>query len=43
MADLAARLISLISEYDAKWSALDFAGVADLWERETPRPMYVDV
>ena len=41
MADLAARLISLISEYDAKWSALDFAGVADLWERETPRPMYL--
>ena len=41
MADLAARLISLIGEYDAKWCALDFAGVADLWERETPRPMYL--
>jgi hypothetical protein len=43
VADLAARLTSLVSEYDEKWSALDFAGVADLWERDTPRPMYIDV
>jgi hypothetical protein len=32
---------SLISEYDEKWSALDIAGVADLWERENPQPIYV--
>ncbi|OBA77256.1 hypothetical protein A5641_18655 [Mycobacterium sp. 1554424.7] len=41
MADLAARLVALIGEYDQKWSALDFAGVAGLWERQDPRPMYV--
>jgi hypothetical protein len=41
VADLAARLIALIGEYDQKWSALDFAGVAGLWERQDPRPMYV--
>ena len=43
MAGLAARLRALVSEYDEKWSALDVAGVADLWERDTPRPMYADV
>ena len=32
---------SLISEYDERWSALDIAGVADLWERETPQPIYL--
>ena len=41
MADLAAGLLSLVSEYDAKWSALDFAGLANLWERQDPRPMYI--
>jgi hypothetical protein len=41
VADLAARLIALIGEYDQKWSALDFAGVAGLWERQDPRPMYL--
>ncbi|OBI81756.1 hypothetical protein [Mycobacterium sp. 1245805.9] len=41
MADLAARLTSLVSEYDEKWSALDFAGVANLWERQDPRPIYI--
>jgi hypothetical protein len=42
---LAARLRALISEYDQKWSALDIAGVADLWERgrerDSPQPMYI--
>ena len=42
---LAARLKALISEYDQKWSALDIAGVADLWERgrerDSPQPMYI--
>lgn len=35
------RLAALVAEYDAKWSALDFAGVADLWEDETPQPVYI--
>jgi hypothetical protein len=41
VAGLAAKLSALISEYDAKWSSLDVAGVADLWERDTPQPMYI--
>lgn len=41
MADLAARLRFLVSEYDKKWCALDFAGVADLWVRDNPQPIYV--
>ena len=41
MAGLAAKLSALISEYDAKWSALDVAGIADLWERDNPQPMYI--
>jgi len=36
-----ARLGALVREYDAKWSALDFAGVADLWEDTTPQPVYI--
>jgi hypothetical protein len=39
--DLTARLATLVSEYDEKWSALDVVGVADLWERDTPQPMYI--
>ncbi|MFZ1176675.1 MAG: hypothetical protein WAO15_10505 [Mycobacterium sp.] len=39
--DLAARLVPLVSEYDKKWSAVDIAGVAGLWERENPQPIYV--
>jgi hypothetical protein len=37
----AAELSALIGEYDAKWSALDIAGVADLWERNSPQPVYI--
>ena len=37
----AARLSALVDEYDAKWSALDFAGLADLWEDDTPQPVYI--
>jgi len=40
-ADLAARLVPLVSEYDEKWSALDVAGIADLWERDTFQPVYI--
>ena len=31
----------LVSEYDRCWSSLDFAGLADLWERGDPQPIYV--
>jgi hypothetical protein len=41
VAGLAAKLRALISEYDAKWSALDVAGIADLWERDSPQPTYI--
>jgi hypothetical protein len=43
VADLAAGLVCLVSEYDEKWSTLDFAGLAELWERHDPRPMYIYV
>jgi hypothetical protein len=32
---------SLVHEYDEKWSALDIAGVAGLWERDDPQPVYI--
>jgi ketosteroid isomerase-like protein len=32
---------ALVREYDEKWSALDIAGVAGLWERDNPRPVYI--
>ncbi|MDT7766734.1 MAG: hypothetical protein QOC63_6154 [Mycobacterium sp.] len=31
----------LIREYDELWSSLDFVGLADLWERGGPQPIYV--
>jgi hypothetical protein len=34
-------LAALVGEYDEKWSTLDIAGLADLWERHTPRPIYI--
>jgi hypothetical protein len=37
----AASLGALVGEYDARWSALDFAGVADLWEDDAPQPVYI--
>jgi hypothetical protein len=44
-ADLAARLAAVVSEYDEKWSALDIAGLADMWEcgreRDSPQPIYI--
>jgi ketosteroid isomerase-like protein len=36
-----ARIKALICEYDEKWSALDVPGVAGLWERDTPQPIYL--
>jgi hypothetical protein len=41
VAGLVARLVPMVREYDQKWSALDVAGVADLWERDAPQPMYI--
>jgi hypothetical protein len=32
---------SLVREYDEKWSALDIAGMAGLWERDNPQPVYI--
>jgi hypothetical protein len=31
----------LVREYDELWSTLDFVGLADLWERDDPQPIYV--
>jgi len=31
----------LVREYDKLWSSLDFVGLADLWERGGPQPIYV--
>jgi ketosteroid isomerase-like protein len=31
----------LVRDYDKLWSDLDFVGVADLWVRDYPRPIYV--
>lgn len=41
MIESAAGLSELVADYDAKWAALDFAGVADLWENDTPQPVYI--
>lgn len=32
---------ALVREYDKCWSSLDFARLADLWERDDPQPIYV--
>ncbi|MGH3521499.1 MAG: hypothetical protein ACRDUT_18745 [Mycobacterium sp.] len=34
-------LVAVVGEYDAKWSALDIAGVAELWEQRSPQPVYI--
>jgi hypothetical protein len=34
-------LTNLVRDYDDQWSKLDFVGLADLWVRETPQPIYV--
>jgi hypothetical protein len=36
-----ADVSDLIREYDKLWSSLDFVGLADLWERGGPQPIYV--
>jgi len=36
-----AELSNLIREYDQLWSSLDFVGLAELWERDGPQPIYL--
>lgn len=31
----------LVRDYDKCWSSLDFVGLADLWERDGPQPIYL--
>jgi hypothetical protein len=34
-------IADLVREYDRRWSSLDFDGLADLWERDGPVPIYL--
>jgi hypothetical protein len=34
-------IADLVREYDKRWSSLDFVGLADLWVRDDPQPIYV--
>ena len=34
-------LSDFVRDYDKLWSSLDFVGLADLWVREDPQPIYV--
>jgi hypothetical protein len=34
-------IADLVREYDKRWSCLDFDGLADLWERDGPVPIYL--
>ena len=34
-------LADLVSEHDKRWSGLDFVGVWQLWEHDSPRPIYL--
>ena len=36
-----AELSHLIRDYDKLWSGLDFVGLAELWERDGPQPIYL--
>ena len=38
---VAAALADLLAEYDKRWSNLDFVGLAELWEHDSPQPVYV--
>lgn len=39
--EVAKALTDLVRDYDNYWSSLDFGGLADLWERDDPKPIYV--
>jgi hypothetical protein len=34
-------LTGLVRDYDKRWSSLDLLGLAELWERDDPQPIYV--
>jgi hypothetical protein len=34
-------LADLVLEHDRCWSSLDFIGLSQLWERHSPRPLYL--
>jgi hypothetical protein len=36
-----AALVDLVREYDKCWCELDFLGVSQLWERDSPQPIYL--
>lgn len=36
-----AVLTDLVCDYDKRWCAMDFIGLADLWVRDDPQPIYV--
>ncbi len=38
---VATALADLVAEHDKRWSSLDFVGVAELWEHDSPRPIYL--
>ena len=38
---VAAALADVVAEHDKRWSSLDFVGIAQLWEHDSPAPMYV--
>ena len=38
---LPSDVADLVQEYDKCWSSLDFTGLAGLWERRDPQPIYV--
>ena len=39
--DVAKALTDLVRDYDNYWSSMDFGCLADLWERDDPKPIYV--
>jgi len=39
--DVAKALADLIRDYDKYWSSMDFACLADLWDRDGPQPIYL--
>jgi hypothetical protein len=36
-----AALEELVREHDNCWTTLDFDGLSQLWERDSPRPVYL--
>jgi hypothetical protein len=38
---VASALADLVAEHDKRWSSLDFGAVAQLWEHDSPVPIYL--